>query len=315
MDRGPSSFGTFARLVAAGIGLVLLPFAGGAAPPPALPFSVNQDTWTPLYDRVDPVLQAGLEAALNGHRRWKDLVTAKKMGVGVVDLSVPAVPRFARVNGRVMMYAASLPKIAVLLAAYAAIEDGTLDDTQDLHEDLVAMIRKSSNSAATRVIDLVGLDRIEDVLRDPRYGLYDEDKGGGLWVGKRYAKAGERHGDPLKGVSHGATVTQVCRLYYLLANGRVISSQRSRQMLEILADPGLHHKFVGVIEQRAPEAKLFRKSGTWKNWHSDSILVWGPVWRRYILVALIEAEDGEQILRDLVPVVEGLLHPEEVPSP
>jgi beta-lactamase class A len=104
-------------------------------------------------------------------------------------------------------------------------------------------------------------------------------------------------------------VTQVCRFYYQLAEGHLISPARSAQMLEDLSDPGIHHKFVAAIERRAPLARIFRKSGTWQNWHSDSALVRGPDWRNYILVALVESPNGETILRELVPAAEEILHP------
>jgi beta-lactamase class A len=79
-------------------------------------------------------------------------------------------------------------------------------------------------------------------------------------------------------------------------------------MLEIMGNPDLHHKFVAVLEKIAPQAKLFRKSGTWKTYHSDSILVWGnDTNRRYILVALIDDPRGGQIIKDLVYPVERVL--------
>jgi beta-lactamase class A len=282
---------------------------------PALPSPVPDTSWQSLYEAGDPKLQAALEGALNANQEWRSLIRKKKMAVGVVDLSAVDEPRFARVNGSVMMYAASMPKIAILLAVYQSFEDGSLEETDEIHADLAAMIRTSSNAAATRMIDLVGFDKIEQVLTDPRYELYDPDHGGGIWVGKRYAKTGKRVGDPIANISHGATATQACRFYYLLVTGRIISPERSRQMLDDLSDPGLHHKFVSVLEKRAPGARLFRKSGSWKQWHSDSILVWGPVWRRYILVAMVESASGETIMRQLVPVVEGLLHPQATPTP
>lgn len=280
----------------------------------ALPVTVAPADWEPLYEHVDPALQSALERALTERREWASLVRGRRFAVGVVDLTDPGEPRFARINGNAMMYAASLPKIAVLLAAHVAFEDGSLEETAEIHQDLAEMIRRSSNTAATRMIDRLGFEKIETVLRDPRFRLFDEKRGGGLWVGKRYAKTGSRKPDPIRGLSHGATVTQVCRLYYLLATGRIVSPERSRQMLEDLSDPGLHHKFVAQLERRAPEARLFRKSGTWQDWHSDSVLVWGPHWRRYILVAMVESRNGEAVLRDLVPVVENLLHPPETGS-
>ena len=59
-----------------------------------------------------------------------------------------------------MMYAASLPKIAVLLAALESFEDGTLKATPEMDSDLVEMIRRSDNAAASRVIERVGLGKL-----------------------------------------------------------------------------------------------------------------------------------------------------------
>ena len=271
----------------------------------AAPLSGHQ---RPLYEHVDAVLQSELESRLRASPVWQGLIRQNKLAVGVVDLSdVDGPPRFAHVNGNSMMYAASLPKIAIMLSAYVSFEDGSLQETGDVRRELTDMIRVSSNAAATRMIDRIGLPKIEQVLRDPAFGFYDEHSGGGLWVGKRYASSGVRRGDPLLNISHAATVTQVCRFYYQLAVGRLINPERSREMLDDLSDPGIHHKFVAAIESREPGARIYRKSGTWRQWHADSVLVRGPDWRNYILVALVESPDGESILRSLVPLVEDIL--------
>ena len=157
------------------------------------------------------------------------------------------------------------------------------------------------------MIDRLGYEKIESVLRDPKYNFYDQRYGGGLWVGKRYAKQGRRYPDPMKGLSHAATVSQVCRFYYLLAHGQLVSPERSQMMLDYLHDPELHHKFVNSVENIDPETDMYRKSGTWQIYHADSILVWGDPDRRYILVALVEDPGGESIMRELVYVVEEVL--------
>jgi len=272
--------------------------------------SASAEDWAPLYDNVDAKLQKELEDRLNENPEWARLIRNKKMAIGLVDLSAEQ-PRFARVNGNHMMYAASLPKIAILMAVYASFEDGSVEETKAVHDDLGAMIRVSSNSAATRLIDLVGMKKIQAVLKDPKYGLYDEKRGGGLWVGKRFASSGIRVGDPMHNISHGATATQVSRFFYLLDSGRLINAKRSAQMLEDLVDPHLHHKFVSQIEARAPNAKIYRKSGTWKQWHADAVMVRGTLWRDYILVGLIESNNGEAILRQVLPAVEELIVPPE----
>jgi len=258
-------------------------------------------------------LQKDLEKEILKNPTWKNLIDKKKMSVGVVDLSNPKEAKFARINGDYMMYAASLPKIAVLLASVDAIENGELIETDEIKTDMRLMISKSNNQATTRMIDRVGYEKIESVLTDPKYEFYDEDKGGGLWVGKRYGGGGDTNREPLKHLSHAASVTQVCRFYYLLANGKLVNEKRSKQMLDIMVNPDLHHKFVNTIEKIAPLAKLYRKSGSWKTYHSDSILVWGKnPDRRYILVALIDDPNGEQIIRNLVKPIEKILKTEKL---
>jgi len=264
-----------------------------------LPLNMGADSVPSLRTQIDYSFQTDLEGVLKANPKWNRLIAQKKMAVGLVDLSDPYHPIYARVNGNVMMYAASLPKIAILLAAEDALDKGELKDSPELREKMHLMISRSSNEAATELMDMLGFEKIQNVLEDPKYALYDEDYGGGLWVGKRYAKTGERHGDPLMGISHGATVTQVCRYYYLLAYGKLISFERSKEMLDLMTDPAIHHKFVANLEKIAPKARLYRKSGSWRNFHADSVLVWGPD-RRYILVALVEDEDGERILQNLV---------------
>ncbi|QWX82694.1 serine hydrolase [Cellulophaga sp. HaHaR_3_176] len=273
-----------------------------------LPIKLPDSQVKQLPTLLNKALQSSLEKELKANPEWKKLIIQKKMAIGVVDLSKPDNARFARINGNYMMYAASLPKIAVLLASMDAIEKGQLEETQEVKEDMRLMISKSNNQASTRMIDRVGYKKIEDVMTDPKYAFYDEHKGGGLWVGKRYGSGGDTNREPLKNLSHAATVTQVCRYYYLLANGKLVNEKRSKQMLDIMENPELHHKFVNTLDIIAPEARLFRKSGSWRTFHSDSILVWGEdSERRYILVALIDDPNGEQIIRDLVKPVEKVL--------
>lgn len=261
---------------------------------------------TPLSNLLDSNLQKELDEELNANSHWKKLISQKKMAVGLVDLRDPESAKFARVNGLEMMYAASLPKIAILLAAMDAIDKGELTETPEIKKDMRIMISKSSNEAATNMIDRVGFDKIEAVMKDSTYLFYDEQLGGGLWVGKRYGSEGNTNREPLKQLSHAASVTQVCRFYYMLTYGELVSRDRSKQMLDIMGNPELHHKFVNSLEKIAPSAKLFRKSGSWKTSHADSILVWGTE-RKYILVALVDDPNGEQIIRQLATKIDKLV--------
>jgi beta-lactamase class A len=272
-----------------------------------LPLRLDESKIKPLNSLKNSALQNSLEQELNKVPAWKKLIAQNKMAVGVIDLSNPEEAKYAGINSNQMMYAASLPKIAILLAAMDAIEKEQLKETPEIVRDMKLMISKSDNHASTRMIDRVGYAKIESVMTDDKYKLYDKTYGG-LWVGKRYASGGPTNREPLKNLSHAATVAQVCKYYYLLANGKLVNNDRSKQMLDIMENPALHHKFVNTLDLIAPDARLFRKSGSWKNFHSDSILVWGKeATRRYILVALIDDANGENIIRNLVVPVEKVL--------
>lgn len=268
--------------------------------------AVDYGTFLPLEDTYDENLEIDLLSQLNANATYRQLIRNKKLSLGLVDMRDFDRPKFASVNGNHMMYAASLPKIAVLLAAMDAIEKGELRKTPEVVTDMNLMIRKSNNAASTRMIDRVGYQKIAAVMQDPRYDLYDRKDGGGLWVGKRYAAKGARNPDPLKGLSHAATVDKVCSFYYMLANDELVSPERSKEMRKIMTNPGLSHKFVNTLRKVAPTAKLYRKSGSWKTYHSDSVWVRGTK-RNYILVALVDDPNGEQIIRDLVNVAEKTL--------
>jgi len=207
------------------------------------------------------------------------------------------------------MYAASLPKILVLLAAAQGFEDGTLRQTPQLRTDLIEMIRRSDNAAASRVINRIGLRKIAAVILDPRYHFYDRKQGGGLWMGSDYGLHLEHNPEPIKNLDHAASVNQICRFYYLLACGRLINRESSRQMLKIMAFPDLNDKFVRALGNSVFPNHLYRKSGEYRGSYSDSVLVWNGAKTRYILAAIVEDARGETILRQLLPAMEQILKP------
>lgn len=264
----------------------------------ALPFEGSM--YQELSTKKDAVLQLSLEKIVAKNKTYAKLAAQKRLSIGLVDLRQMDNLRYASINGKHMMYAASLPKIAVLLTAMEAVAEGCLNYDAALKKDLRLMIAKSNNAATTRVIERVGFDKIASVMRDDRYDLYDKNKGGGLWVGKKYAKAGKKKPDPLKGLSHAATVEQVCRFYTMLAYGKLVSPHYNAEMMKYMKDPEINHKFVKTFNKIAPEADVYRKSGSWRTFHCDSALIFGDDGRRYILVALIDSPKGSGICSRLV---------------
>lgn len=273
-----------------------------------LPIEPQEVPLTKLSRLKDRDMESQLKNLVESNINLKKLVEQERISLGIVDFNNPLKPKYAAINGDLMMYAASLPKIAVLLTVEDAISKNQLELTPALKEDMHNMIRYSNNAATTRLIDLVGYDKIEAVLTAPRHEFYDEDRGGGLWVGKRYAASGNTNREPLKNLSHAASAHQVCRFYYNLVYGQLINKERSIDMLEILNNPGINHKFVYSLSKKVPNTSIFRKSGSWKNWHSDSVLVWDKD-KKFILVALVQDSNGEQLLRNLVaPIEDNILN-------
>ena len=259
----------------------------------------------PLWDYHDKALQKGVDQVLVD-LGLDDEASQQQLSVALIDLSHSGAPRVASVNGDVMMYAASLPKIAVLLAAFEKIAQGkmTLDEATEYR--LSRMIKASSNRDATEMMHEVGKEYIARVLLSPRYRLYDPEHNGGLWVGKDYAKAGLWRRDPLHNLSHGATAIQVARFYYLLVTDNLVTPEHSRKMREILADSELNHKFVRALRQIDPNAAVSRKSGSWSTYHSDSVLVERDG-HHYIAVVLSHNAKGSQWLGRIITELDALL--------
>jgi beta-lactamase class A len=208
-------------------------------------------------------------------------------------------------NGDTMIYAASLPKIAILLGAFVEAERGRLALDEPRLQAITAMVRYSSNTDASRVLDWIGERRLIEILTDPRYAFYDANGKGGLWVGKSYGPSPAFLRDPVAQLSHGATAYQVARFYCLLDAGALVSPALTERMKDVLARPGINHKFVKGLAG-VPGLTLYRKSGTWRAFHSDSVLVEaGP--HKYVMVGLAHDDRGGDWLERLAAPLHQLV--------
>lgn len=261
--------------------------------PAASPLQRDPDLEHALRHAVDSL---GLAPALQ----------EKHLAVSLVNVTDAANPHYAGLNDRHMMYAASLPKIAVLVAGFERIHAGLMDYTPEVKEMFIRMTRFSSNQDASRAIHQIGFQYIADVLTSSKYHFYDPAENGGLWVGKAYGGPQDYwRRDPLHHISHGATTLEVSRLFVMLEQRRLVSPEYSDQMKEILSRPAIHHKFVKGLD-RLPGHLVYRKSGTWSIWHSDAALV-EHAGKKYIAVALMEDSHGGQILPELIVKLDELI--------
>ncbi len=278
-------------------------------PAPAHVAAAASDDYPPLRQSFDPRLQRGLEQSID-ELALRDAVDKQKLAVALVDITNTNKPRFASLNGDEMLYAASLPKIAILLGAFVQIERGKMTMTPEIKESLTRMIRVSSNTDATRMLNRVGKQQLIDILMSDRFRLYDPAVNGGLWVGKEYGRSPAYQRDPLHNLSHGATALQTARFYYLLETKRMLQADLSRQMKAILAKSGIRHKFVKGLA-KYPGVRIYRKSGSWRHWHADSAIVEAGK-HRYIAVVLAEHPEGSRWLPKIIQRLHELVVPTAV---
>ena len=274
------------------------------------PEKAQAPTYPSLWDSFDPDFNQALETALKNEFQgeYRQAVENKKAAFVVVDITDLQQPKVAGVNPDVMLYAASMPKIAILLGAFVKIESGEMSLDDETRSELTRMIRKSSNEAATAVLKLVGIENLAEILQSDKYRLYDPEHNGGLWVGRDYSGGPLWRRDPLNNISHGATAMQAARFYYLAVTGRLVSEQYFDDLAEIMSNPGIAHKFVKGIKESNPDAEIYRKSGTWKKFHADSgVIVDKERGYQYIIVALVEHPKGADGLARFAAVVDETL--------
>lgn len=254
------------------------------------------------YDTpVDVDLQERLETIDADLRKRFDMTT-QQTAIGAMDLRDG---RIAMIHPDRIEYAASVPKVGILLAWFELHPEAATELDNKTRRELGEMIKSSSNEMATRFSEEIGLEQVQTVIN--RYGLYDETRGGGIWVGKHYGRAEPRIGDPLADHSHGATIRQLMRFYLMLEQGRLVSSEASKTMREIFESPDIPHddiKFVKGLEGR--EVKIIRKWGSWEDWLHDTAVVKADN-RHYIVVGLTRHPKGDEYLEALAQEVDVVM--------
>jgi beta-lactamase class A len=249
-----------------------------------------------------------VNAALQAHLTTIDAALRALLGMspeqtaaGVLDLRTGSL---AMIRPDKIDYAASLPKIAILLAWFQLHPEAAANIDAATRHELGLMIKTSDDAIAAKYSRAIGLREIQQVLDS--YHFYDAARGGGLWMGKHYSQGGQRYGDPVADHSHAATVRQLLRFYLLLEQSRLVSAEASQTMREIFASPDIPHledRFVKGLAGR--DVQILRKAGWWQDWSHDTAIVTGEG-RRYIIAALTHHPQGNAYLEDFARLVDDL---------
>src|SRR5436190_11841331 len=139
--------------------------------------------------KTDPGLQAKIEK-IDATLRAKYEMMNEQSAVGVMDLRTGRLTMIHPDRGE---YAASIPKIAILLAYFELHPEAREKLDPRVRHELGLMIKASSNEMAAKYSRAMGLKEIQRVVES--YQFYDGRHGGGIWMGKHYGPSEERIGD------------------------------------------------------------------------------------------------------------------------
>jgi beta-lactamase class A len=259
-----------------------------------------------LRDCHDDRFQAAVDEIIQSNPVWAEGLRRGTGSVVVADVTEEHKPLLAWYNPEKMMYAASLPKVAIILGVLVEVDAGRLELDEATRTQLIRTVKVSSNRDATALMKKVGIERIAEILQDPAHGkLYDPAHGGGLWVGKYYSKEPAWKRDPINQLSHGASAMAAARFFYGASTGTLVDAKHLPLLEEIFGNPGVKHKFVKGLAGR--EREVFRKSGTWRNTHADSAVIVHPDGDAYLIVVIAESPQADQDLEAFVRKVDDLM--------
>jgi beta-lactamase class A len=260
---------------------------------------------------------------------------AKKLGsnqlaVTLIDLRDPQHPVQAAFRGQEPIYPASVVKLFYLVAAHRAMEDGKLQDTEELRRGMRDMIVDSYNEATSYIVDAITGTTSGPEMSPTEIKAWHDQRNAvnryftslgytNINVNKKPWGEGPYGRETqaiklFKPTRNQLTTDATARLLAEIATGKAVSADRCQQMLKLLArefnQPGdkndQAHAFTG---QALPAgAKLWSKAGWTSQTRHDAAYVELPGGAKFVLVTFTVDHAGD---REIIPsvaklVIEGL---------
>ena len=248
---------------------------------------------------------------------------ADQLAVTVVDLKDANQLARASYRGDLRIYPASVVKMFYMMAAHQWLEEGKLQDTEELRRAMKDMIVESGNEPTHYIVDL-----LTDTTSGPELSKEELEK----WQEKRNAVnrylvaqgyqninvnrkpwGDGPYGRETQSIKVSApnhrnwlTTDATARLMTEIALGKAVSAKRSAEMRELLSrDPksktDRQAAFTGVA---LPEgAKLWSKAGWTSQTRHDACYVELPDGRKFVLVVFTESHANNT---EIIPAVAKL---------
>jgi len=256
----------------------------------------------------------------------KDL-KPEQLAITLVDLTDPAAIAFGSYHGDAQIYPASVIKLFYLAAAHRWMEDGKLQDSEELRRAMRDMIVQSYNEATGYVVDVLtgttsGPELADDALAEwweKRNAVQRYFTGlgfSGITVNRKPWCEGP-YGREVQAMkrflprSNQLTTDATARLLFEIVISRCVSAERSQQMMELLKrDPYAEtrdnddqaHGFTGlaILNPRVEGVRLWSKAGWTSQTRHDAAYLELPDNRKFILVVFTTGHASE---REIIPSV------------
>jgi hypothetical protein len=244
------------------------------------------------------------------------------LAVTLIDLRSLERPKMAHFNGEVKIYPASVVKMFYLAAAHRWLEDGKLRDSPELRRAMKDMILDSSNDATGFIVDVLTGTSNGAEISAKELQAYGEKRE----AVNRYLKTLEykninvnqkTYCEDLYGRERQfwnagknrnmLTTNATARLLAEIALGKLVSVERSAQMMELMRrdytsnakDPDDQaHGFTGIALKEIDGARLWSKAGWTSTTRHDAAYVETPDGLRFVLVVFTQKQAKE---RDIIP--------------
>jgi beta-lactamase class A len=253
-----------------------------------------------------------------------------ELALTLVDLRNPARLEKASYRGDAQIYPASVVKLFYLVAAHQWMEDGTLQDTEELRRAIRDMIVESYNEATHYIVDLLTGTTSGPELPEAELAVWFEKRNA---VNRYFASLGYTNinankkpwGEGPYGRETQAikafqpkrnllTTDATARLLAEIVTGKAVSARRCAEMMELMKrnlsapvrDPDDQSRFTGPA--LPPGARLWSKAGWTSETRHDATYLELPDGNKIILVIFTvnHANEREVLHVAAKAILEGL---------
>ena len=184
------------------------------------------------------------------------------------------------------MIAASLIKLYVAEAYYAAVNDGLIADTES--ERVYLMLSESDNEACNALIDRLGMERINAFIA----GSYPSTR-----LNRRMLEQ--------NGLENYTSAADCCALLERVWHSTFVSAEASSQTLEALKAQIRREKIPAVLPD---EVVCANKTGELDGVENDAAIVILPDGRAYALCVMVQTDIGNGNAMDFIRSVSAAVY-------